>query len=254
VYDEESYQYPAPPKSPVPVAALTSVITTILVFFGLRLLDDSGVFSKPRAAGELVEVPAVVGLRLDQARELLRGRDLVVAMGGERDDPRVVPGAVSAQNPVPGAQSARGGAVQLILARAAGPTVPNLVGMRGEDAVRQLSAVGLQVGPQKTVASPTVPPGAVVQTEPPAGTPAPPGTPVTVILSTGATSATAIPRVLGLRMTRARKLIEDAGFRVGRVRIGSNDDRMGGVILKQEPAEGTAAPPGSVIDLVVNED
>jgi beta-lactam-binding protein with PASTA domain len=254
VYDEESYQYPAPPKSPVPVAVLTSVITTILMFFGLRLLEDRGLFGQPQAAAAMVEVPSVIGLRLDQAREQLRGRDLVVAMGGERDDPRVVPGAVSAQNPVPGAQSPRGGAVQLILARATGPTVPNLVGMRGEDAVRQLATAGLQVGPQKTAASPTVPPGAVVQTEPPAGTPAPPGSIVTVVLSTGPTATTTVPKVLGMRMSRGRKLIEDAGFRVGRVRIGSNDDRMGGVILKQEPPEGTPAQPGTPIDLVVNED
>jgi beta-lactam-binding protein with PASTA domain len=253
VYDEESYQYPAPPKSPVPVAVLTSLITTIVVFFALRMLEDRGVFGKARPA-ELVEVPSLVGLRPEQAREVLRGRDLVLSPAGERDDPRVAPGTVSGQAPQPGAQSARGAAVQVVVARATGPQVPNLTGVRGEDAVRQLATVGLQVGPQKTAASPTIPPGAVVQTEPPAGAPAPPGTIVSLVLSTGPTAAAAIPKVVGMRMPRARKLLEDAGFRVGRIRIGSNDDRMGGVILKQEPPEGTPAPAGSVVDLVVNED
>ena len=32
------------------------------------------------------------------------------------------------------------------------------------------------------------------------------------------------------------------------------DDRMGGVILKQDPPEGTDAARGSAVDLVVNED
>src|SRR5256885_684204 len=87
---------------------------------------------------------------------------------------------------------------------------------------------------------------------PAAAPPGPPGPIVTVVLPTGPPASTTIPKVLGMRMSRGRKLIEDAGFRVGRVRIGSNDDRMGGVILKQDPAEGTPAPSGTPIDLVVN--
>jgi beta-lactam-binding protein with PASTA domain len=253
VYDEESYQYAPPPKSPIPVAALTSVITTILVFFGLRLLEDRGLFAKGPTA-TTVEVPSVLGIRPEQAREVLRGRELVVALAGEREDPRVAPGAISAQTPPPGTPAPRGSTVQVTTARAAAAAgIPNLAGLRGEDAVRHLTGAGYQIGAQKTAPSPTVPAGAVIQTEPPAGTAAPPGSVVVLVLSTGGTPS-AIPRVLGMRMTRARKVIEEAGFRVGRVRIGSNDDRMGGVILKQDPPEGTPAPPGSNIDLVVNED
>jgi serine/threonine-protein kinase len=76
---------------------------------------------------------------------------------------------------------------------------------------------------------------------------------VTLVLSSGSPAA-AVPKVLGMRMTRARKTLEDAGFKVGRVRIGSNDDRMGGVVLRQDPPEGAAAAPGTPVDLVVNED
>jgi serine/threonine-protein kinase len=251
VYDEESYQYPTPPKSPIPVAALTSVITTILVFFGLRLLEDRGVFG---GGGEAVEVPSVVGMRPEQARDLLKPRNLLLAVAGERHDPRFAAGAIAAQNPLPGSQAPRGTAVQVAVASAAAAlAVPNLAGLRAEDALRQLAAAGLQVGPQKTAPSPTVPAGMVIQTEPAAATTVAPQSAVSLVVSAGAPAAT-VPKVTGLRMTKARTLIEGAGFKVGRVRIGSNEDRMGGVILKQEPAEGATAPAGTAVDLVVNED
>jgi beta-lactam-binding protein with PASTA domain len=253
VYDEESYQYAPPPKSPIPAAILTSVVTTVVVFFALRMLEDRGAFGRGQAV-DTVEVPSLLGLKPDQAREVLRTRALALALSGERPDPRYPPGTIAAQSPPPGSAAPRGGAVQVAIASAAGALqVPNLIGMRGEEAIRQLAAVGLQLGPQKTAPSPTVPAGVVVQTEPPAGTAVPAQSAVSLVVSAGSPAAT-VPKVLGFRLTKARKVLEDAGFRVGRVRIGSNDDRMGGVVLKQEPADGTAAPGGTAVDLVVNED
>jgi beta-lactam-binding protein with PASTA domain len=62
-----------------------------------------------------------------------------------------------------------------------------------------------------------------------------------------------VPKVVGLFVGKAKKLIEAAGLKVGAIHHGSNDDRDEGVVLKQAPAEGTPAAPGSAIDLVVNE-
>jgi serine/threonine-protein kinase len=253
VYDEEPYQYAPPPKSPIPAAVLTSLITTVLIFAGLRLLEDRGMFGKGHA-GSAVEVPFVLGMKPDQARDLLQTRDLTLSLAGERPDPKVLPGTISVQAPLPGTQAARGSGVQATIASAAtAGQVPNLIGVRGEDALRQLAAAGLQVGERKATASTTIPAGAVVQTEPPAGAPVPAGSTVSLVLSSGS-PATTVPKVTGMRIAKARKTLEDAGFRVGRIRTGSNDDKMGGVILKQEPPEGTATAPGTEIDLVVNED
>jgi beta-lactam-binding protein with PASTA domain len=252
VYDEESYEYAPPPKSPIPAAILTSFITTILVFAGLRLLEERGMFGKGRT-GTAVEVPSVLGMKPEQARDVLQARDLTLSLAGERPDPKVLPGTVSVQAPLPGTQAPRGTGVQATIASASAGAVPNLIGARGEDALRQLAAAGLQVGERKATASTTIPAGSVVQTEPPAGAPVAPGSTVSLVLSSGS-PATTVPKVTGMRLSKARKALEDAGFRVGRIRIGSNDDKMGGVILKQEPPDGTATAPGTEIDLVVNED
>jgi len=62
-----------------------------------------------------------------------------------------------------------------------------------------------------------------------------------------------VPKVLGLRVSKARKAIEEAGFKVGSTKYGSSNDYDEEVIIKQDPPESSPAAPGSAINLVVNE-
>jgi hypothetical protein len=251
VYDEESYQYQTPPKSPIPAAIIASVVTTVVLFFGLRLLDERGVFGRGRGA-EGIEVPSLLGMRPEQARELLKGRDLMLLIAGEKEDSAYAAGTVASQTPMPGSQAARGGSVQAFVSRGSGLVqVPSVVGLRPEEALRQLAAVGLHAGPQKTIGG-TAPVGMVAGTEPIAGAPVAPGSAVALVVSSG--PSVKVPRLVGLRLPRARKALEDAGLEAGKIRYGSDDDHMGGVVLKQDPLEGADAARGSAVDLVVNED
>jgi beta-lactam-binding protein with PASTA domain len=254
VYDEEAYQYQTPPKSPIPAAVLASIITSVAVFFGLRLMEDHGYLPRGKTATEVTEVPSLLGIRPEQARELLKGRDLLLTLASEHEDSKFAAGAIASQTPLPGSQAPRGSSVQAVVSRGMGQVqVPNLVGLRTEDALRQLAAIGLQPGPQKAIASTTIPVGAVAQTEPAPGAPVAPGGVVTLVASSG-TPAKAVPKVTGVRLPRARKLLEEAGFTLGKIHYTSDEDRMGGLVLKQEPAENAQAAPGSAVDVTVNED
>ena len=92
----------------------------------------------------------------------------------------------------------------------------------------------------------------MIGTDPPAARSVAPDTDVTLIVSTGR-ALKAVPKVIGFRMTRAKKTLEDAGFKVGTTRTGSSDNFDEAVIIKQEPAADTPAAPGSPVNLVVNE-
>jgi beta-lactam-binding protein with PASTA domain len=254
VFEEEAYQYQTPPKSPIPAAVLASIITSVIVFFALRLLDERGLLPKGKAAGEAVEVPSLLGVRPEQARELLKGRELLLTLSGEHEDSKYPAGSIASQTPLPGSQAPRGSAVQAVVSRGLGQLqVPNLVGLRSEEALRQLVTAGLQAAPQKSAPSATVPAGAVVQTEPPPGAPVPPQAPVTLVVSSGAPTKL-VPRVTGMRVPRARKVLEEAGFTLGKIHYSVDEDRMGGLVLKQEPAENAQAAPGAPVEVTVNED
>jgi eukaryotic-like serine/threonine-protein kinase len=269
VYDDaedQFYQgYPSQGRRGRGVAAsiLASIITTVVVFFGLRELDLRGYLGShtrartaapaASAGGQTVQVPDLVGLRLEQGRELLKGRGLLISIAEERENASQPPGAILAQNPAASAAAAPSTTVQVILARApAGLVVPPLTGTRPEDATRQLAAKGLQVGPQaKSAPSETVGAGLVLATEPPMGTTVQAGSTVVLVLAAGKPAA--VPKVVGIRLSRAKKLLEEAGFKVGKT-VYKYDPCCGEyIILRQTPSEGESASAGAVVDLIVNE-
>lgn len=258
--DDESDYYRPQPKSPVLPAAITSIITTVAVFFALRAMDGRGAFSGPvkdapaAAAPAPVEVPALLGMRGEQARELLKGRALLLAFSGERDSTEQPAGAILEQTPLRGSHVPPGSVVQVVLSRGmTNAAVPRVAGMKVDEATKALAAAGFVTGAQKSVASETVAAGTVVDSEPGAGTALAVRTAVTLVVSTG-TSAKAVPKVTGMRLRVARELLEQQGWKIGKIRYDSDGDRTSGVILEQKPPAATSAPADTAIELTVNED
>lgn len=254
--DEEDFFRP-PAKSPVPVAVIVSLITTVAVFFVLRFLDERGAFplaAKKPTSPEVVEVPSLLGMRPEQAREILHGRDLLLSFSVERDNAQYPAGTIAEQTPLVGSQLSRGGAIQAVLSRGLRQVpVPKIAGLKTEDALKQITQAGLSNGPQKSVASETAPMGTVVETEPPAGTTLGVQGIVTLIVSSGP-GEESIPKVTGMRLREARALLEQEGFQVGKIRHSADDTRSSDVVLDQKPAPLATAPPGTLVDLTVNED
>jgi serine/threonine-protein kinase len=239
--------------SPVLAAFLTALVTTVGAFFALTVADEHGLLRFLHKEKGDVEIPSITGVTVDQARDLLRGRDLLLTLQAERPDPNIPAGNIAGQVPLAGSRAARGTAVQAFVSSGAGAaSVPSLAGFQPEDAIEQLKARKLVPGRRQEAASETIPAGQVIGTDPAAGRSVAPGTTVGLVISTGTASRT-IPKLLGLRVSKAKKVLEDAGFKLGKTRIGSSDNFDEEQIIKQTPTEFSLAPPGSVVDVVVNE-
>jgi beta-lactam-binding protein with PASTA domain len=272
VYDDSEDQffqgYPSQTRRsrPVLTAIIASALTTIVVFFVLRELENVGFITPPRgrtasvaavpAAGGggagAVAVPTLVGMRLEQARELLKGRGLLISIAEERDDPGRPAGSVLSQNPLGGSEAQPGTTVQLVISRAvANVIVPPVAGHKVPDATALLNAQGFKLGAQKTGASDAVAAGLVAGSEPAAGSSVAPGSTVSLIVA-GAVGK-AVPNVVGQRLNRGKKLLEDAGFKVGRTRYKYDPCCGEYIILDQTPPAAQPAAAGAAVDLVVNE-
>ena len=244
-----------PPRGrPVLAAFLTSLVTTVVAFIALSAADRRGWFDFLNPVGPTaVEVPSVNGVLVDQARELLRAQDLLLTLESEHADPTVPAGKVAGQVPAAGSRAPRGSAVQAFVSTGPGDLlVPALAGEQPDDAVEKLHALKLAPGHRREQSSETIAAGRVIGTDPPAGRAVSPDALVTLIISTGP-APRPVPRVLGLRLARAKKILEDAGFKVGATRTGSSDRFDDEVIIKQEPGENAPAVPGSAVDLIVND-
>ncbi len=235
-------------------AFLTSLLTTVGVFAALTAADGRGLlaFLHPQRQAD-VEVPSITGATVDQARELLRPRELLLTLQAERPDPTVPAGNIAGQVPLAGSRAARGAAVQAFVSSGAGATtVPGLAGYRPDDAVEQLRTRKLVPGRRQEAASDTVAAGLVIGTEPPAGRPVATNATVALVVSTGP-AARAVPKLLGLQLGKAKKLLEEAGFKLGTTKVGSSDRYDDETIIKQEPAGASLAAAGSEVNVVVND-
>lgn len=251
--DDDLSPRPARRGRPVLAAFVTSLVTTCAAFAALTFVDRRGLLEFLHGSQREVEVPSINGVTVEQARDLLQSRELMLTLQGERSDPQISVGKVAGQVPLAGSHAARGTAVQAFLSSgAAAATIPTLTGARPDDAVEQLRNRKLVPGRRREEANEEIAAGLVIGTDPPAGQTVTPDTEVTLILSTGR-AARRVPKVVGLGLTRAKKTIEEAGFKVGATRVGSSDRFDDDVIIKQDPAENALAAPGTEITLVIND-
>jgi len=235
------------------VAFVTSLFTTAAVFIGLMVAERRGVLEFVHGKRGDVEVPSINGISVEQARDLLRARDLLLALQAERPDPAIPAGKIAGQVPMAGSRTPRGASIQAFISTGASAVaIPTLAGARPDDAVEQLRNRKLASGHRREEPSDTIAAGLVIRTEPAAGLSVAPDTDVTLIVSTGRVLKP-IPKVLGFRMSKAKKTLEEAGFKVGTTRTGSSDYYDEEVIIKQDPAADTPTAPGTPVNLVLNE-
>jgi serine/threonine-protein kinase len=129
---------------------------------------------------ERVAVPDLVGRSRDEAERLLGEADLQPAFR-EREDAEAAPGTVLEQDPTAGERVARGGTVELVVAREpAEVEVPGVLDAAEDEAVRTLEEAGFEVTVEDVPAETPEEDGLVLEQDPEENTPAPRGSEVTI--------------------------------------------------------------------------
>jgi len=228
-------------------AALTIVLAvgfTTATYLGMHFVV------LPRLPVHAVDVPSLSGLTPDQARGLLEPRGLLLILDEERPDERATPGTLIDQRPLAGSRLRRGEDVHAAVAKAV--RMPKLVGLTADAARDALDGLKLKPGAVTDVSSATVPKGQVLAQNPVPGAEGRPDGTVDLQVSSGPASA-AVPSVIGKSKSTATDLLQKAGFAVGTLHVGSNDDYDTGIVIRQQPAANTQAAPGTKVDLTIND-
>jgi serine/threonine-protein kinase len=171
----------------------------------------------------------------------------------QRLNDEVVPkGHVVRQEPGEDVVVSGGAKVQLVVSL--GPfvrTVPQLAGMAVEGALFTIGKTGLALGTVTNADDANVPEGAVIATNPPAGTTLPRDTAVDVVVSNGPPPV-AVPQLVGGKQANAADQLARLGLVAGEVSaFGAPGDPGDGTILDQSPAAGTMVRRGQVVTLTV---
>jgi eukaryotic-like serine/threonine-protein kinase len=229
-----------------------TALVTILLAIGFTTATYLGMHFVvlPRLPVHAVDVPSLSGLTPDQARGLLEPRGLLLILDEERPDERAAPGTLIDQRPLAGSRLRRGEDVHAAVAKAV--RMPKLVGMTVDAARDALEQLKLKPGTQTEVPSATAPKGQVLAQNPVPGAEGRPDGTVDLQLSAGP-AAQPVPSVVGKSKSGAKDVLEKAGFAVGALHVGSNDDYDSGVVIRQQPPANTPAAPGTKIDLTIND-
>jgi beta-lactam-binding protein with PASTA domain/tRNA A-37 threonylcarbamoyl transferase component Bud32 len=194
----------------------------------------------------LTEVPNVVGEKLDQALDDLRQANLrwrVVRVDNDAPEDEVI-----SQRPS-GGQAQQESVVVLRVSNGPKPViVPNVVGSSFDSANSSLLGRGFAVRRREVESD--QPKDTVIAQSPDAGTYQPPGTPITLSVSKGPKTST-VPDVTSIAQSDAIAQLKASGFEVRVVPQPVSDSGQDGIVQTQDPAGGTAAPPGSTVTIAV---
>jgi eukaryotic-like serine/threonine-protein kinase len=131
--------------------------------------------------------------------------------------------------------------------------VPDLAGRTKTDAILAVEALGFTLQMGEPVHHDSIPKGSIADQIPLAGSPHIKGRSVVARLSTGP-EGLPVPKVIHMSLAKAKRLLQKAGFKVGNQRWDYDEDLGPFAVLAQDPKPDTRAPPGTAINLVVNED
>jgi beta-lactam-binding protein with PASTA domain/predicted Ser/Thr protein kinase len=193
-----------------------------------------------------VEVPDVEGLPERDATERLQDAGLEVDPERRFSD-RVPTGRAIGTEPGAGTETTTGSTVTLLISRGTNRIeVPNLIGLQADEALAQLSAVGLNgAAVQRDDDAPS---GEVFDQTPAAGQLVRRNSAVTIFVSTGAIE---VPGVIGLQRQQAVNTLKRAGFRVSVQQDRNAAPEEEGLVIDQFPPEGSRGQRGDTVTVVV---
>lgn len=191
-------------------------------------------------------VPNVVGKDEATARAAIEAAGLTVGTVTESSSDTVTSGLVISQTVAANTKTAKGTKVNLVLS--SGPSsvkVTDVIGHEQSRAEQELAAAGFQVSVKEAYSS-DVRSGLVISTTPDRGTPAKPGSTVTMTVSQGKEKVT-IPSVsVGMTYEAAAEKLEDAGFTGTISEATESSDSVGSGFVTRYSPSGTVDPDGTV--------
>lgn len=231
---------------------LVVALLSLAALFGVGYLAASQWLfpaSSATESSQLIEVPDLVGLTAEEAREALGTADLEYRLGSEVPHRRAPEGAVLAQSPLPGQFARPGAPVSVTLSL--GPerrVVPDLRGLSDRQGAIVLERLGFQT--ERDSANSAAERGRVVATRPETGTELSLPAEVTIVVSRGPDVAE-VPELVGLHVDDVEARLEASDLRLGEVQYDPEARAAPGRVVGQSPNPDFALRSGGRVSIRV---
>ena len=197
-----------------------------------------------------IAVPDVKNMTVVEAQKLLEEKEFKVELEEKYGDPaQFKPGTVMEQSPKAGEKRKQRSLIILTICKGAElKGVPDVVGMSESKAENTLLDTGFKVGKitKKHVEGQRI--GVVLAQAPKALDKAPKGSAINLVINEGDKE---VPNLIGKSIADAKRLLEQAGLKLGEVKEVNDHSAVKNVVLASNPNAGTKIGEGDAVSISV---
>lgn len=226
-------------------------LVVLLIFY---FLINSLIMPAITRHGDEFLLPGFLDQKLTEAQIKLDELGLAYEIASEEYSPGKEQGIILNQYPIEGTKVKKGRQIKFVISLGQKLVkIPSLTGLSVRQAILDLETAGMELGEIAWAFSDTLPEKVVVFSYPAAGTEIPLGSPVNIMVNRGrASDFTYMPRVIGMNLEKAKKMLQDKSLKLGLVTRRADENYLPETVLEQSEAEGTELDNGTEIDLVVS--
>jgi len=210
---------------------------------------DPGPVGPPPAYRDRVRVPNLRGEHIREARQRLHARGLRIGRVDERPSRRSRPGTILNQQPDAGTFLRRGRHVDVLVAAERWTRVPDVRGLRLQQASLRLRDAGLEPGNVTQRNSRRTRPGHVIRQSEKPGERVRSGRTVDLVIAQA--NELQVPDLRGVPEQRALRILKREGLRVGKISHRRTNRFKSGDVIGHSPPPGSSVRPRTRVDLVI---
>jgi serine/threonine-protein kinase len=231
-----------------------SILVFILIL--LTILMDRLLMPLYVKLGEETEMPDVIEMHVDDARDLLTSRGFKVLVRDSMYDADHSENFVIEQNPYPYATVKEGRRVYLTISIGEKPIVmPNLFGVSPREAELILDSYGLNLNARNYVYSDIYHEGTVIGQSYPQGQEINAGSNIDITISLGKLKEDLIvPDLVGKSLHEARQRLRSMELDLGEIEYEERSNILPETVIRQSIPAGNSFDPGQTIDLTVSKE
>ncbi len=234
--------------------AVTCAGLPLSVLFIVYLFINNLIMPAITRHGDEFIMPGFLDQKLAEAQIKLDELGLEHTIASEEFSPGKEQGIILNQYPIAGTRVKKGRQIKFVVSLGQKMVkIPNLTGLSVRQAILDLETAGFELGEIAWAVSDTLPEKVVVFSYPAANTEIPLGSPVNIMVNRGrASDFTYMPRLIGMNLQKAQKLLEEKTLKLGLVTHRADENYLPETVLEQSEPEGTELDVGTEIDLVVS--
>lgn len=230
------------------------IIGFALGLYILVILFDNFIIPSMVHDREVISVPDIIGMNLDEAKKKLQSNSLTFEISAEQYSDALPPNTVIRQIPAPKIQVKEGRPIYITLSKGKETIiVPSLIGYDLRRAKLEIMKLGLNLGdisfahseiyPKDTIIAQSIKPGSKIEF----------GNAINLTISKGSEEMVVMPLLIGQSLEDIMFVLENYGLRLGNVSYEKSETYQSNVIIDQEPKEYESVQLGTYVNIKVSQ-